>query len=74
MQDKGNPYSCTAQKLKFSIKDMFSKCDQIRRFLGPNLQESSDLVIFTEESLLKNFIFCAEWHILRSAYKLLFLM
>ena len=23
----------TAQKLKFSIKDFFSKCDQIRRFL-----------------------------------------
>ena len=24
----------TAQKLKFSIKDFFSKCDQIRSFLG----------------------------------------
>ena len=23
----------TAQKMKFSIKDFFSKCDQIRRFL-----------------------------------------
>ena len=24
----------TAQKMKFSIKNFFSKCDQIRRFLG----------------------------------------
>ena len=30
----------TAQKMKFSIKDFFSKCDQIRRF--------ADLVTFTE--------------------------
>ena len=25
---------CTAQKMKLSIKDFFSKCDQIRRKLG----------------------------------------
>ena len=31
---------CTAQKIKFSIKDLFSKCGQIRR-----------LVTFTEEIL-----------------------
>ena len=33
-----------AQKMKFSIKDFFSKCDQIRRFLVT-------LVTFTEEVL-----------------------
>ena len=27
------PYSETAQKIKFSIKDFFSKCDQICRIL-----------------------------------------
>ena len=27
-------YTVTAQKMKFSIKDFFSKCDQIRRKLG----------------------------------------
>ena len=25
--------ACTSQKMKFSMKDFFSKCDQIRRFL-----------------------------------------
>ena len=41
----------TAQKMKFSIKDFFSKCDQIRRKL---------LVTFTEEILNGNlhFLFC----------------
>ena len=34
----------TAEKMKFSIKDFFSKCDQ-------NPQETADLVIFTEEIL-----------------------
>ena len=38
--------------MKFSIKDFFSKCDQIRSILW-------DLVTFTEEILMKNFIFCA---------------
>ena len=33
----------TAQKMQFSIKDFFSKCDQIRN--------PADLVIFTEEIL-----------------------
>ena len=37
-------YSVTAQKMKFSIKDFFSKCDQIR-------METADLVTFTEEIL-----------------------
>ena len=35
----------TAQKLKFSIKDFFSKCDQIGRKL--------------RKTLMENFIFCA---------------
>ena len=39
----------TAQKMKFSIKDFFSKCDQIRRKLGSHL---------LEKSLMENFIFC----------------
>ena len=38
----------TAQKMKFSIKDFFSECDQIRR--KPNL---------LKKSLMENFIFCA---------------
>ena len=41
-----------AQKMKFSIKDFFSKCDQIRSFLR----------IWThllKKSLIENFIFCA---------------
>ena len=42
----------TAQKMKFSVKDFFSKCDQIRR----KLQIWSHLL---KKSLLKNFIFCA---------------
>ena len=40
----------TAQKMKFSIKDFFSKCDQIRRFL----QIRSHLL---KKSLMENFIF-----------------
>ena len=36
-------FGCTIQKMKFSIKDFFSK--------GPNLQCPADLVAFTEESL-----------------------
>ena len=43
---------CTVQKLKFSIKDSFSKCDQICSFLGiwsPLMKQ------FVKE----NFIFCA---------------
>ena len=42
----------TAQKMKFSIKDFFSKCDQIRR----KLQIWSHLL---KKSLMENFIFCA---------------
>ena len=42
----------TAQKMKFSIKDFFSKCDQIRSFL----RICSHLM---NKSLMENFIFCA---------------
>ena len=44
--------SNTAQKIKFSIKDFFSKCDQIRSFL----RIWSYLL---KKSLMKDFIFCA---------------
>ena len=40
------------KKMKFFIKDFFSKCDQIRRFL----RIWSHL---RKKSLMKNFIFCA---------------
>ena len=42
----------TAQKMKFSIKDFFSKGNQIRSFLRiwPHLQK---------KSLMEDFIFCA---------------
>ena len=42
----------TAQKMKFSIKDFFSKCDQIRSFLPI----WSHLL---KKSLIENFFFCA---------------
>ena len=42
--------SVTAQQMKFSIKDFFSKCDQIRNFL----RIWSNLL---KKSLMKNFIF-----------------
>ena len=42
----------TAQKMKFSIKDFFSKCDQIRR----KLRIWSHLL---KKSLMENFFFCA---------------
>ena len=41
----------TAQKMKFSIKDFFSKCDQIRR----KVRIWSHLL---KKSLMENFIFC----------------
>ena len=41
----------TAQKMKFSVKDFFSKCDQICR----KLQIWSHLL---RKSLMENFIFC----------------
>ena len=47
-----NSVPTTAQKVKFSIKDFFNKCDQIRR----KLRIWSHLL---EKSLMENFIFCA---------------
>ena len=44
----------TAQKIKFSIQDFFSKCDQIHR----KLQILPHLL---KKSLTENFIFCAVW-------------
>ena len=41
--------------MKFSIKDFFSKCDQIRR----KLRIWSHLL---KKSLIENFIFCAEFY------------
>ena len=38
---KAFPVTTTAQKMQFSIKGFFSKCDQIR--------STADLVTFTEE-------------------------
>ena len=45
-----NKYHCT--KIKFSIKDFFSKCDQIPSFLRIWLH-------LPKKSLMENFIFCA---------------
>ena len=45
-------YTMAAQKKKFSIKDFFSKCDQIRR----KLWIWSHLL---KKSLMENFFFCA---------------
>ena len=48
----GNIFADTASKIKFSIIDFFSKCDQIRSFLRiwPHL---------LKKSLMENFTFCA---------------
>ena len=46
-----NYVNSTTQKMKFSIKDLFSKCDQIRIFLWI----WSHLL---EKSLMENFTFC----------------
>ena len=42
----------TSQKMKFSIKDFLSQCDQIRK----KLRIRSHLL---KKSLMENFIFCA---------------
>ena len=42
---------CTVQKMKFSIKDILKKCDQIRSFL----RIWSYLL---KKSFMENFIFC----------------
>ena len=50
--DKVDLLATTAQKMKFSIKDFFSKYDQIRSFL----RFWSHLL---KKSLMESFIFCA---------------
>ena len=52
----------TAQKMKFSIKDFFSKCDQIRRF--PRIWSH-----LLQKSLTENLIFCAVTHITFQIWK-----
>ena len=49
----------TAQKMKFSIKDFFSKCDQICK----KLQIWSNLL---KKSLMENFPFCAVLSVIRT--------
>ena len=49
---KTNANLITAKRMKFSIKDFFIKCDQIRRFL----RIWSHLM---KKSLMEMFIFCA---------------
>ena len=44
------PWTYTAKKIKFSIKDFFSNCEQIRR-------KPADLVAFTEETLNGKLLF-----------------
>ena len=51
----------TVQKMKFSIKDFSSKCDQIRSFL----QIWSHLL---NKSLMENFILCAVYSIREPSY------
>ena len=62
--DIGYDIATIAQKMKFSIKDFFNKCDQIRSFL----RIWSHLL---KKSLMENFIFCAVDLVLRNViYKL----
>ena len=51
-EDQDYVVSYSAKKMKFSIKDFFSKCEQIRR----KLQIRSHLL---KKSFMENFIFCA---------------
>ena len=47
-------WSCStfnAHKMKFCIKDFFSKCNQIRI-------DTADLIIFTVETLNRKLIYC----------------
>ena len=54
-----------AQKMKFSIKDIFSKCDQILRNLriwSHLLKKSLMENFFLCSALMENFLFCAVNH------------
>ena len=61
-QLKRKSITTTAQKAKFSIKEFFSKCDQICR----KLRIWSHLL---KKSLMKNFIFCVVYKNRKSYYK-----
>ena len=47
-----NPWTNTAQKMKFSVKEFFSKCEQIRSFLRIKS-------LLLKKFLMENLIFCA---------------
>ena len=51
-----------AQKMKFSIKDFFSKCDQIRK-------KSADLVTFTEKIFNRKLYFLFILGVIADAYR-----
>ena len=53
-------YLNTAQKMKFSIKDFFGKCDQIRCALKS--LNVSVLEKFQIKSLILNFVYCKKYH------------
>ena len=55
----------TAQKVKFSITDFFSKRDQIRR-------ELRSLVTFTEEICNGKLYFFVQWNLKVTLFKLIF--
>ena len=55
-EDEDHILCITTQKMKFSIQDIFSKCDQIRSFL----RIWSHLL---KKALIENFIFCALRHL-----------
>ena len=52
LKRKSRSLGSTAQKMKFSVKDFFGKCDQIRK----KLRIWSQLL---KKLLMENFIFCA---------------
>ena len=62
---KNNTVTYTAQKVKFSIKDFFSKCDQIRSFQ----RIWSHLL---RKSLMENSIFCAVTPFFLSTFRALY--
>ena len=49
----------TAQKMKLSIQNFFSKCDQIRKKLRICLH-------LLKKSLMKNFVFCAVDNVIKT--------
>ena len=67
-------HSCTAQKIEFSMKNLFRKCDQIRRklriwshLLNKYLMENSIFcVAVLQNSSSKNFTRVPEKHLPRS--------